>query len=366
MVRVTTNAGISRFSVILQADTIIFNTITSEGYYLERAISCGNCTRTSDQIMNNHPISVTWQGSLSRDLLKNSQKAVITGLTSRGIFIKLDTGWILFLSFEGFRGPLTLNLSGETSILNNPPAGSESAGGSHGLLNGIKVSDPLEIQDGKIQNLPAGIEIDFSRAGTWEAPPQLEILLSPGDRARSLKTVAGLILSQNREPGLYLVLKELLGLEIRDLQSPPKAFERVDYVRLLQLLKTTDLDGILSTLRPLLGLGAGLTPAGDDLILGLLLAYNRWGPALRPVFDLAELDDRLNRAASQKTTLLSANLIACASQGQADERLVNALDGMITGNPAPDQCARSLSSWGNSSGCDALVGMALAILSSQP
>jgi len=299
--------------------------------------------------MNNHPISVTWQGSLSRDLLKNSQKAVITGLTSRGIFIKLDTDWILFLSFEGFRGPLTLNLSGETSI-----------------LNGIKVSDPLEIQGGKIQNTSAGIEIDFSRAGTWEAPPQLEIVLSLGDRAKSLKTVAGFILSQNREPGLYLVLNELLGLEIGDLQSPPKAFERVDCVRLLQLLKTTDLDGILSTLRPLLGLGAGLTPAGDDLILGLLLAYNRWGPALRPAFDLAKLNDLLNRVASQKTTLLSANLIACASQGQADERLVNALDGMMTGNPAPDQCAHSLSNWGNSSGCDALVGMALAILSTQP
>ena len=316
--------------------------------------------------MNKHLISVIYQGRISRDLLANSQKAVITGLTSRGIFIKLDTGWVLFLSFESFRGPLTLNLSGETSILNNPPASSEPAGGSLGLLNGIKVSDPLEIQDGKIQHLPAGIEIDFSRAGTWEAPPLPEIVLSPGDRAKSLKTVAGLILSQDKEPGLYLVLNELLGLGFGNLQALPRLFERLDCLRLLRLLKTADLDGILSSLTPFLGLGAGLTPAGDDLILGLLLAYHRWGPTLRPVFDLAELDDRLNRAASQKTTLLSANLIACASQGQADERLVTALDGMITGNPAPDQCARSLSSWGNSSGCDALVGMALAILSSQP
>ena len=299
--------------------------------------------------MNKHLFSVAWHGRISRDLLKNSQKAVITGVTSRGIFITLDSDWVLFLSFEGFRGPLTLNLSGEPSI-----------------LNGIKVNGMVEIQGGKIQNRSAGIEIDFSRAGTWEALPQSEIVLSPGDRAKSLKMVASLILSQIREPGLYLVLKELLGLEIGDLQSPPKAFERVDCVRLLQLLKTTDLDGILSTLRPLLGLGAGLTPAGDDLILGLLLAYNRWGPALRPAFDLAKLNDLLNRVASQKTTLLSANLIACASQGQADERLVNALDGMMTGNPAPDQCAHSLSNWGNSSGCDALVGMALAILSTQP
>jgi hypothetical protein len=300
-------------------------------------------------MMNNHLISVACQGRISRDLLANSHQASITGVTTRGIFIRLDTDWVLFLSLESFRGPLTLNLSGETSI-----------------LNGIEVNRKVEIQGGKIKNLPAGIEIDFSRAGTWEALPPPEIVLSPGDRATSLKTVGGLILSQKKEPGLYLVLKDLLGLEMGDLQAPPRLFEWVDCFRLLQRLKTTDLDGILSSLMPFLGLGAGLTPAGDDLILGLLLAYNRWGAVLRPAFDLAELNGLLNRAASQKTTLLSANLIDCASQGQADERLVTALDGMVTGTPATDQCARSLSNWGNSSGCDALVGMALAILSAMP
>ena len=61
---------------------------------------------------------------------------------------------------------------------------------------------------------------------------------------------------------------------------------------------------------------------------------------------MAKLSDLLNRAASQKTTLLSANLIACASQGQADERLISALDGMLTGNPAPEQCAAVYPSWG--------------------
>ncbi len=173
-------------------------------------------------------------------------------------------------------------------------------------------------------------------------------------------------MSQNKEPGLYLVLNDLLGLEMGGLQPLPRHFERVDCIGLLQLLKTGDLDGILAALTPLLGLGAGLTPAGDDMLLGLLLAYHRWGSALRPSFDVAKLSDLLNRAASQKTTLLSANLIACASQGQADERLISALDGMLTGDPAPEQCARSLSGWGSSSGCDALVGMALAILSAQP
>ncbi len=60
---------------------------------------------------------MTTQGMLSRDLLENSRKAVITGTTSRGIFIRLDSDWVLFLSFESYHGPLTLNLSGGKSIL---------------------------------------------------------------------------------------------------------------------------------------------------------------------------------------------------------------------------------------------------------
>jgi hypothetical protein len=340
-------------------------------------------------------LSIALQGKISRALLANSRQAVVTGVTSRGIFIKLDTDWILFLSFESFRGPLTLNLFGETAFLRTPGntchaeersdeasrftqgprpfARRSQANAAQGdrravlsaALSGIEMNCQLDIAGWKIQNLPAGIEIDFSRARTWEAPPQPENLLSPVDRAKSLNAVARLILSQEREPGLYLVLKDLLSLEMDGLQLLPKPVERVDCLQLLPLLKTTDLDGILSSLTPFLGLGAGLTPAGDDMVLGLLLAYNRWGTALKPAFDLAELNDRLCRAASQKTTLLSANLIACASQGQADERLVSALDGLMTGDPTSEQCARSLSGWGNSSGCDALAGMALAITSQQ-
>jgi hypothetical protein len=58
---------------------------------------------------------------------------------------------------------------------------------------------------------------------------------------------------------------------------------------------------------------------------------------------------------------LSANLIECAASGKADERLIDALDGIMTGSPGPEECATLLLSWGNSSGGDSLAGMALAL-----
>ena len=60
-----------------------------------------------------------------------------------------------------------------------------------------------------------------------------------------------------------------------------------------------------------------------------------------------------------QTTHLSANLIECAIQGQADQRLMNALDGLMTTENAL-AWIDGLLTWGNSSGMDALAGMILA------
>jgi hypothetical protein len=122
-----------------------------------------------------------------------------------------------------------------------------------------------------------------------------------------------------------------------------------------------DTKALIAALIPNLGLGGGLTPAGDDLALGFLLAANRWGKLLRPSLDLPAINQALVQAAYARTSTLSANLIECAASGQADERLILALDGIITGFPGLEACISYLSAWGNSSGGYALQGMALAI-----
>ncbi len=86
-----------------------------------------------------HRIFVSWQGKLSRALLAGSRHGIITGTTSRGIFIRLDTDWIVFLSYESFHGPLTLNLSGELSI-----------------LQGVKVNHKVMIGAGKSRSFQPG------------------------------------------------------------------------------------------------------------------------------------------------------------------------------------------------------------------
>ena len=132
-------------------------------------------------------------------------------------------------------------------------------------------------------------------------------------------------------------------------------------VRCMTFLQDSCFTGLEGGLEAFYGLGSGLTPSGDDLILGMVLALNRCRAWIPDEAGLTRVNEQVIRAARAKTTSLSANLIECATLGQADERLVAALDGILTGNRPVEHCAQDLCSWGSTSGADALVGMALAI-----
>jgi hypothetical protein len=162
---------------------------------------------------------------------------------------------------------------------------------------------------------------------------------------------------------VLITLKELGSAQLEG-GIPEKPFTHPEIVQLIQALNRDEPAALGDALMPFIGRGNGLTPSGDDLLTGLLLMLNRWGAALYPGLEIRiqTLNRAAIRASHQKTTLLSANLIECAALGQADERLVTALDGIITGQPEPSACANSLLAWGNSSGSDALAGITLAVM----
>jgi hypothetical protein len=143
----------------------------------------------------------------------------------------------------------------------------------------------------------------------------------------------------------------------------PTAAWHTDLIRLQAAIFIGQVPAISAVLQEFMGRGSGLTPSGDDLTLGVLLALSRWGGCLAPVIDLPALIERLLPAARRQTTALSACLIECAAAGQADERLVSALDGIVTGTQEIERLAAGLRGWGSSSGIDALAGMAVTFRS---
>lgn len=126
--------------------------------------------------------------------------------------------------------------------------------------------------------------------------------------------------------------------------EPPPA--RAGAEERLRRLEAPPLDSP-ERLGDLLGQGPGLTPSGDDVILGLLLARARWG---------LPVDEDLVHEARRRTTTLSANLIALAAEGSADERLIELVDHVRGGGPTPT----AFLDWGAHSGLDVLRGVRLA------
>jgi hypothetical protein len=289
------------------------------------------------------PLSITSLGAIAEQALAQAQYATVWGTTSRGIFLYLSSGWVIFLSFEQFRGPLTLNS-------NQNPC----------FFQGLKPGAPVRISQRTLQfeiwgiDDTSGIELSTDSSVLWSAPTRSAV--SPASLA-------------GRFDRIKYIYRKVRAAHNGDLSSDLHGHSEIAANREMSLVMSWDISpGVTHDISPIitrvekgLGLGEGLTPAGDDQALGFLLAVNRWGDLLNPDLDIPGINRALRQAACRKTNTLSANLIECASQGQADERLVLALDGIMTGEPNPETCVAHLLSWGHTSGVYALAGMLRAI-----
>lgn len=106
---------------------------------------------------------------------------------------------------------------------------------------------------------------------------------------------------------------------------------------------------IAAACAPLVGLGRGLTPAGDDLVAGVLGALALTGlPCCVPPL-------------AGRTTLLGATQVAHSAAGALIEPLHRVISALLAGTPAPPEAVRRTLALGQSSGADMLAGAHLAL-----
>ena len=294
-----------------------------------------------------HPqqLKATNIGNIVFASLSKDQEGFVLGSTSQGIFIKTSGKWLNFVSSEPFRGPLTITL---------PETGAS--------LQRITPQTPVRISSRTLNFPDASVEISTQNSIVWQSPLPFSQPLPESERKERLSNSARKILIAKKETGLTSLLPFLL--EFPGSHHPTsQAHSSLDRNIILlheQMQRTTRLPTSNSVIS-LLGAGEGLTPSGDDFVIGLLLTLKRWGNVLLPGQDLQTLTKTVVDAAYKKTTLLSANLIECAALGQADERLIAALDWLTSNIPQESNCLDELLGWGNSSGGDVFVGFAVAL-----
>lgn len=281
-------------------------------------------------------------GAKAMELLKPGDTVQPAGLTSRGLFLRLPSGWIIFLSSEPYRGPLTINIQAEPKL--------------HQQFEGLQAG--LVLANG-VHFLKQNVTVLMDRANAWHPPQRQMTSFSLQQAWGRLEQIIQRLQPTKSGAGFGKLLPAILGKPVFLEKDQAAALQMI---RSLQNgMRSRQFDAIASAVKPLLGYGAGLTPSGDDLIAGLMLTLNRWGDILYRGTDCTHLYQAVCELAYQQTTTLSANLIETAAEGQADERLILSLDGLLTGNPGVEECAAALAGWGASSGIDALCGMLAAL-----
>ena len=280
-------------------------------------------------------------GSYAQQVLERSESALVSGIASRGIYLQPGNDWTLYISQEIFKGPLTLNLEDASTKLDKIEAGSR-----------------VRFYSGELQFPEEKITIFLEDSKIWvPSPVDNDIKTFPGH----LDSILSIVYKLSPE-NPYLTL---LSKNPDQIPGVPVIGERI--LNLQNALKTGDPERIANGSIKLLGLGPGLTPLGDDFLLGVLLSLNRWGHLLSSHLpDLqkggsASIVNYLNQIILEntrlKTTRISASLLFCAKEGAADERLLKVLDGLFTGSLVTENDLKHLLRWGNSSGITALAGM---------
>jgi hypothetical protein len=288
-------------------------------------------------------VTVHSLGDFAARIFEQGGQAVVLGSTSRGCFLLVRSRWMVFLTLAPQRGPLTVNLARDLTELRH-----------------IKAGTTVEIDPGGLIFIEPGFHLEMGRALRWVPPGRPGVWLSLEARRIQQASIGEHLLAGKGPAEADASLLMLLDLPVQtgETSDPMITPQAVNVLR--EAWMNRDLDHILKALEWFLGRGPGLTPAGDDLIAGFLLALHRWGDILCPSLELAELRHSLLPLVYGKTSTLAANLIECASTGQADERLVAALDGLVTGKPDAAECAEALQDYGSSSGRDAFLGMVIA------
>lgn len=248
------------------------------------------------------------------------------------------------------RGPLNVVLSGRSP----PPLKGLAEPGSNVSLE----RDLLRIGD--------RLHVGIGRARLYTTPARFpRRTLNLGRIRKNISVAEDLIRTSGHLDGLGGLVFPLASerLPERLAQSPfvPRALPEV--FSLSRRLREGDMAGAVHTAKNLIGLGVGLTPSGDDLLSGVLVALVLGSKnGLNTPDGIQKFASEVANGALGRTTLLSQNYLEQASAGCANEVVQDFVEDLYTGSP--DQLRRSLAhliDFGATSGTDIALGATLGV-----
>lgn len=285
-------------------------------------------------------------GHGAHEILRSETDAIVWGNTSKGLFAVTDNKKVVFISHQPFKGPLTIN------IIKKLPAHQTFSHETHILLS------PDEIRF-----VQSGLEIRINPQTHVWTPMILNMTgFDLNAFINRSKLIGCEMINQlsNRKPDFSSSTHGNIYVQEQAQENQTNITST-----LISALSARDKAAVYESLSNLLGCGEGLSPTGDDFICGFVLAAHAWKEILYPGFSFKKTILNIVEVAWEKTTALSANLIACAASGSADERIIGCMKWLNNGGLSAALVMEELLSYGSSSGLDTLAGM-LAFIQASP
>ncbi len=232
---------------------------------------------------------------------------------------------------------------------------------------GLQKGDPLCKAGDSLGLGP--LRILLGEADIWRPSKPVVTTMSPERLQGRLRALLSGLKSRPDPPGLG-PLTDLDASQGKPTLLPPLAARALPSARAFgEGLIHRDVFKLQEGVRGLIGLGPGLTPAGDDFLGG-------WLTVLRSTeefggFSTQELDQtalEIQALAKGKTPLISEALLRCALAGDSSESIHHLLNQVLSesATPTPENLAhwvQEVIKQGHSSGWDALAGIVWGIRS---
>ncbi len=201
--------------------------------------------------------------------------------------------------------------------------------------------------------------IDAEEASIWQPIPNWGA--ARNNRAHyqwAEGLIAGLLEKHAQPDSLALLVLNPLGTSTLPARIQQAAEQNIPL--LFSGIAEANLDAVRKAAKALAGLGPGLTPAGDDLLLGVM--HGLW--ATRS--DAAKFTDAIARAATPRTHVLSAAWLTAGASGEAAEPWHDLIAALAAHNGQQLEVAvMRILPTGHTSGADALAGF-LGLLQHTP
>jgi Protein of unknown function (DUF2877) len=293
------------------------------------------------------PCRVNMIGEAASDMLSTGRGGRVLACVSQAAYLVLETGELLWQAVP----TVPLHRRGLRVSL---PLPSLAEGASFWIRDGVLLTD-------------SGTALEFGSAPVWKTPRL------PAGEAVALARLPGLLtsvylsfLEWPKPAGMGNLIPAILQAAFQPSRYEPAGGEtplRENFWPLVRSIVVAclkqDFDLILENAAPLVGLGSGLTPSGDDFLGGLFFAIE----LLRQTYPKLQQLRTWNNAnfilqCQSQTNLISFNFLKDLAAGYALEPLHSFANALFSGQPA-DRClpfAGELVGVGHSTGWDLLAG----------